>query len=219
MENAAGNLYDANEMVKVGCNDCKGCSGCCVGMGESIIVDPYDIWQLEVQLHCTLAELMQEKIELHVEDGLILPHLKMQGDAEQCGFLDENGRCGIHSFRPGLCRLFPLGRNYEEQKLQYFLLQDACPHAGHTKIKIKKWLEVPDIRKYEAFLVTWHDLRKALQSKIAESAASSEGEERIKAINMQFLHVFYEKQYLPADFYGQFEERIRFMRSFSGSFF
>lgn len=216
MENMTENLHVANDMVKVGCNDCRGCSSCCEGMGESIILDPYDIWQLEGKLPCTFAGLMQEKVELHVEEGLILPHLKMQGDKERCGFLDENGRCGIHAFRPGLCRLFPLGRNYEDHKLQYFLLQDVCHHAGHTKMKIKKWLEIPDIRKYETFLVTWHDLRKDLQQKIAEYAASSETEDRIKDINMQFLHVFYEQQYTPEDFYAQFEERVSFIRSFSG---
>ena len=213
MENLIENLYNVNDMVKVGCNDCKGCFSCCTGMGESIILDPCDVWHLETHLHCTFAELMQEKIELHVEDGLILPHLKMQGDAEKCGFLDTDGRCGIHSVRPGLCRLFPLGRSYEDQKLQYFLLQDACPHAGHTKMKIKKWLEIPDIRKYEDFLVTWHDLRKALQKEIAENTESSESESRIKEINMRFLHIFYEKQYMPDDFYGQFEERVSLIRS------
>lgn len=216
MENMTENLHEANDMLKVGCNDCKGCSSCCMGMGESIILDPYDIWQLERHLPCTFAGLMQEKIALHVEEGLILPHLKMQGDRERCGFLDDDGRCGIHSFRPGLCRLFPLGRNYEDHKLQYFLLQDACPHAGHTKMKIKKWLEISDIRKYETFLVTWHDLRKALQRKITEYAAFSEKEDRIKDINMQFLHIFYEQQYAPEDFYAQFEVRVGFMRSFSG---
>lgn len=213
MENLIENLYNVNDMVKVGCNDCKGCFSCCTGMGESIILDPYDIWQLETQMHCNFAELMQEKIELHVEEGLILPHLKMQGNAEKCGFLDADGRCGIHSFRPGLCRLFPLGRNYENQNLQYFLLKDACIHAGYTKMKIKKWLEIPDVKRYEAFLVTWHDLRKSLQKKIVEKTVSPEAGEKIKEINMRFLHIFYEKQYIPDDFYGQFEERVCLMRS------
>ena len=41
-----GKLYDANDMVKVGCDDCKGCSSCCRGMGESILLDPMDIYRL-----------------------------------------------------------------------------------------------------------------------------------------------------------------------------
>ena len=106
-------LYDLNDMVKAGCRDCQGCCDCCCGMGQSIVLDPYDIWQLETNLKETFAGLLKEKLELHVEEGLILPNLKMQGVKERCGFLNEEGRCGIHAFRPGLCRLFPLGRNYE----------------------------------------------------------------------------------------------------------
>ena len=38
-----GRLYDKNDMVRAGCGGCKGCSACCHGMGESIILDPYDL--------------------------------------------------------------------------------------------------------------------------------------------------------------------------------
>ena len=39
-----GKLYSANDMVKADCQDCKGCSACCHGMGESIMLDPLDIY-------------------------------------------------------------------------------------------------------------------------------------------------------------------------------
>ena len=201
-------LYSINDMVRVGCNDCKGCSSCCQGMGESIVLDPYDICQLENNLNTTFAGLMQGKIELHVEDGLILPNLKMQETSDSCIFLDGNGRCGIHGFRPGLCRLFPLGRKYENNMLYYFLLEDACTQLVHTKLKVKKWLEITDVKRYENFLVTWHDLRKKLQKHIIECSEIPNADEVIKDINMKFLHIFYEKQYSADDFYGQFEERI-----------
>ena len=37
-----GRLYDANDMVKAYCDECKGCHACCTGMGSSIILDPLD---------------------------------------------------------------------------------------------------------------------------------------------------------------------------------
>lgn len=201
-------LYTLNDMVRVGCNDCKGCSGCCRGMGESIVLDPYDIWQLENNLNTTFAGLMQDKIELHIEEGLILPNLKMQESSDSCTFLNENGRCGIHEFRPGLCRLFPLGRKYENDELYYFLLEDACTQSTHTKLKVKKWLGITDVKRYERFLVTWHDYRKKLRNYIAECDTKQNSDELAKNINMKFLHTFYEKQYSSDDFYVQFEERI-----------
>ena len=206
-------LYEINDMVKAGCNDCKGCFECCQGMGQSIVLDPYDIWQLECGLNCTFAELLQGKelIELNIEDGLILPNLKMQGAMEKCGFLNEEGRCSIHAYRPGLCRLFPLGRNYENHKLQYFLLEGACICTSMTKVKVKKWLEIQDSRKYEEFLISWHDLRRRLKEKIAgletDAEAGLSDMDIMKEINMKLLHIFYETQYKLDDFYAQFDAR------------
>ena len=209
-------LYDSNDMVKVACNDCSGCCECCQGMGESIVLDPYDIRQLEIHLHLDFAGLLQDKIELHVTDGLILPHMKMQGDSERCVFLNKKGRCGIHPFRPGLCRLFPLGRNYEDGRLSYFILENACPN-GNTKVKVKKWLDIPNNKSYEIFLVTWHDLRKELMKLIADRQTNalevdSVSDEWMKQINMKLLHIFYEAPYKDEDFYFQFENRYEQMR-------
>ena len=46
-----GKLYGINDMVKAGCNDCKGCSACCQGMGNSIVLDPYDVYRLTTGLN------------------------------------------------------------------------------------------------------------------------------------------------------------------------
>ena len=39
-------FYGSNDMAKVGCHDCNGCSSCCQDMGQSIWLDPYDIYNL-----------------------------------------------------------------------------------------------------------------------------------------------------------------------------
>ena len=93
-----GKLYDANDMVKVGCSDCAGCSACCHGMGETIVLDPYDIWQLTSHLGCTFEQLLSSgRIALHVYEGLILPSLNLVGEEEGCPFLNKEGRCSIPS--------------------------------------------------------------------------------------------------------------------------
>ena len=40
-----GKLYSRDDMVKAGCDDCRGCSACCHGMGNSIVLDPYDVYR------------------------------------------------------------------------------------------------------------------------------------------------------------------------------
>lgn len=201
-----GKLYSVNDMVKVGCHDCAGCSLCCRDMGESIILDPYDIFQLTGNLGQSFEQLLSGMIELHVEEGLILPNLKMQGEAEPvCSFLNEQGRCSIHRFRPGLCRLFPLGRNYEEDKLNYFLLIHECPVKNKSKMKVSKWIDMPNIKQYQEFLIAWHDLTKKLRIRIQEYHAD---ETYAKQINMAFLQIFYMKPYEGDDFYNEFKTRL-----------
>ena len=177
-------LLDHNDMTKLGCGDCHGCSACCLGMGQSILLDPYDIFQMQTALGTDFAGLMQEKVELCVEEGLILPAIRMQPDTDACGFLDREGRCAIHPYRPGLCRLFPLGRKYDEKGLHYFLLEDACQIQNRTKVKIKKWLAVPGLSRYEEFLAVWHDLRKEIQEQIGKRQA----EDFAQKVTVKFLH-------------------------------
>lgn len=201
-----GKLYSTNDMAKISCHDCAGCSSCCRDMGESIWLDPYDVFLLTKNLGKTMEELLAKEVELHVEDGLILPNIKMIGDKEPaCGFLDEEGRCTIHAFRPGFCRLFPLGRNYEEGKLTYFVLKDACLAPNKSKVKINKWLGVPQLKSYEKFLMEWHDLTKRIRTYFAENA---QDETVIKAINMKFLQTFYLTPYEEEDFYETFAKRM-----------
>ncbi len=206
-----GKLYSANDMAKISCHDCAGCSSCCRDMGESIWLDPYDVFLLTRNLGKSMEELLTKEVELHVEDGLILPNLKMVGAEPVCGFLNKEGRCSIHTFRPGFCRLFPLGRNYEENKLSYFVLKDACPAPSKSKVKINKWLGVPNLKSYEKFLVEWHNLTKLLRGYYAEHVQE---EAVIKAINMNFLQIFYLKPYIEEDFYMAFEIRMNEMKRF-----
>lgn len=144
-----GKLYTANDLVKAGCNDCAGCSACCRGMGNSIVLDPLDMHRLCQGLSRPPEEVLSRALELHVVDGLILPNLKMAGAEEACAFLNEEGRCSVHPYRPGICRLFPLGRVYEEESFRYFLQTDECKKENRTKVKVKKWLDVPDVAAYE----------------------------------------------------------------------
>ena len=95
-----GRLYSSGDMVKADCHDCKGCSACCRGMGTSIVLDPLDVWRLKKERESDFDGLLKESLELHMESGLILPNLRMNGPDERCAYLDKEGRCGIHGTGP-----------------------------------------------------------------------------------------------------------------------
>ena len=53
-----GKLYRSNDMARLGCNDCEGCSACCRGMGNSVVLDPYDAHRLEKGLHKPFVQMI-----------------------------------------------------------------------------------------------------------------------------------------------------------------
>lgn len=224
-------LYTAADMVKINCNGCAGCSYCCQEMGESVVLTPFDLYELTTHLKKSFDELMEDRIELYMTDGMVLPNLKMVARRESgavlsgktpeaCGFLNEEGRCSIHDFRPGLCRLFPLGRNYEVREIRteegvqevrgfrYFVVKDSCPRLPGTKVKIEKWLGIPYLKKYEEFITEWHYFCREFQEKMQGMLAEGE-DEKVKKSNLSMLELFYRRPYEAGrDFYGQFEERM-----------
>ena len=165
-----GKLYGSNDLVKADCGDCSGCSACCRGMGSSILLDPYDIMRMTGGLHMQFNQLLADYMELNVVDYMILPNLKMSGGDERCGFLDDRGRCSIHPIRPGFCRLFPLGRVYEDRSFRYFLQVHECPRENRTKVKVRRWVDTPDFKAYERFVADWHYFLKDLGEAMKDSS-------------------------------------------------
>lgn len=200
-----GKLYGAEDLVKVGCGDCAGCSSCCRETGNTILLDPYDMWQLGCGTGMTFETLLgQGRIELNMADGVVLPNLKLGENGEGCSFLDREGRCSIHAFRPGLCRLFPLGRVYGDGGFRYFIQIHECEKKNRSKVKVKKWLGIPELGKYEAFVLAWHDYLKDMGKQVKEA-----GEEaRMKELAMSVLKTFYLRPYGKEDFYSQFYGRL-----------
>lgn len=200
-----GNLYEANDMVKADCQDCKGCSDCCQGMGDTVILDPLDVHRLCAGLKKLPEELLGSVLELGVTDGNILPHLAMKGTEERCVFLNTEGRCSIHDIRPGFCRLFPLGRYYTEDGFKYILQIHECKKKKRSKIKVKKWLDTPDLKQYEKFVLDWHNFLLDVQEVFYET----EDETLVKNLNMYVLSRFYYTPYKEEeDFYPQFYVRL-----------
>lgn len=200
-----GKFYTAGDMVKIGCNDCAGCSECCRMVGDTIILDPYDLYQLEQALQTGFEELMIDKVELRVVDGVVQPNLKVRENGQGCVFLSDEGRCTIHRYRPGFCRMFPMGRIYEGETFQYFLQVHECPYPGKTKVKLKKWLGITELSRYEEYVKTWHFFLKEIQKIIR----GMENQKMVKSLTMYLLNQFYVNRYdIDKDFYIQFEERM-----------
>ena len=214
-----GRFYTANDLVKIGTDECRGCSDCC-RMGPVIVLDPLDVFELNRFLGQSFEELLNETIELKVIDGLILPVLKLVPDpkgreeapapdgapeeAMVCPYLGGDGRCTIHAFRPGICRLYPLGRNWENGDFRYILQVNECTHCNGTKVKVKKWLGIPNLAAYEEFCRAWHELLSSARRLLEGSDPQS----RLRnQICVYLLQQFYLCDWNVDDFYSTFAQR------------
>ena len=198
-----GKLYTSNDMVKADCYECQGCSACCRGMGKSIILDPIDLFHLKQATGKDFAGLLNQEIDL-----------KMDPKTDACPFLDENERCGIHAFRSGICRLFPLGRLYEEEGFRYFLLTKECKKENRGKVKVKKWLGITNLKAYEQYISDWHQFLLTCEESIGELE-----KENIQILTTYILRLFYQTPYEAEDdgsFYQEFYQRREQVRKTLG---
>lgn len=216
LEISDGRLYGENDMVRVGCQDCQGCFACCKNMGETVVLDPLDLYRLICGTGKQAEELLQSELELGAVDGVILPHLRMQGEDFCCSFLDVRGRCSVHKYRPGICRLFPLGRYWQGEDFCYILQVGECKKERRTKRKVKQWIDAGDLKQNRKFLREWHGCLKQLRERMysgkggrADGDIREEADKERSQWNMELLRVFYLTPYnTQEDFYKQFEERL-----------
>ena len=197
-----GKLYELNDMVRADCAECKGCSKCCESdMGSSITLDPYDVRMLCKGTGKSFSEMVEHEISLSMLDGLILPHMEM---THGCSFLNEQGRCSIHPYRPSICRLFPLGRYYEKGDFKYFLQVNECTKKNRAKVKVEKWIDIEPIEEHTAFVRKWHNFLKLAQRKTAEA----KDPKQIRNFMLFLLELFYVTEYGEEDFFEQFHRRL-----------
>ena len=196
--------------MPVGCADCEGCSECCRSTADTIILDPQDMYLLSKGTGKVFTDMIEREIEIRLVDGLILPNLmeEHEGEEEHCLFLTDRGRCSIHAFRPGLCRLYPMGRYYTEGGFRYILQKNECTGRVKTDVRLSDWLGIEDLPRYEAYIQDWHDFRKRVEKVVPILTEKSRDSVQRYILRVFFVHPYRTRQ----DFYPQYEARMEVCR-------
>ena len=203
-----GKLYDIDDMVKADTCGCDGCSDCCKDVGDLVVLTPYDVNAMKNYLNMSFHELLGERIELRENNKISLPYLKMQ-DNKNCSFLNEKGRCTIHSKRPNICRLFPLGRAYENNDFKYFLQVGNCPKEDLQDVKVSNWIGIENYDENKHFILEWYKFIKALTFRLK----FVRDEEEIKEVNKTLLDMCYGVEIKEEDFYKEFSKILPKVKS------
>ncbi len=198
-----GRRYRSSDLVKADTLGCAGCSRCCRETQGTVRMNPMDLYALQQGTGKSFAMLLQEEyLVLQVESGLVFPYLNMQGGG--CHFLGSTGRCTVHGYRPDFCRLFPLGRIYEEGSFSYFVQIHECDRIA-AKVKVRKWLGIEDLPRYEAYIQTWHDFTMDAVS-VLEGIRSEAIRQKVCT---RILELFFAAPWdTESSFYEQFARRM-----------
>ncbi len=196
-----GNKYTSQDYVKLGCDGCGGNADCCRNTADTIILDPYDIYMLSEATGCSFSELTEKGIiELRMVDSLALPYLKKKNNA--CIFLSRSGRCEIHENRPGFCRIFPLGRLYENGRFSYINQIYECSCKRTKNVRVDSWIGVNDIERYEAFISDWHYFTERYEQLLKDN------KDRLNELIQVLIYVMYAAPFDKGrGFHEQYEER------------
>lgn len=198
-----GKQYTRHDMARLGCEDCVGCSACCRDM-EGLFLDPWDFCMLTDFLRCTPQTILEQYTKLALVDGLAMPRLLMDRDQKQCVFLDADGRCSVHEARPGICRLFPLGRLYHEDgSFSYILQVHECQKKNRAKVRIDKWLGIPAPARYEQYVREWHAFCSRIRAQLQGLS-----KQQTRTLHLLILQRFYFEPYAKGNFYDQFAVRL-----------
>ena len=82
---------------------------------------------------------------------------------------------------------------------------------NRTKVKVGKWIDTPQLDRYERFVNDWHYFLEDVQRQLELAA-----DEKAKKVNLLLLKLFFVRPYEKGDFYGQFEERLAAAREALG---
>ena len=198
-----GKLYDINDIVKADTCGCDGCSDCCYDVGDLVVLTPFDIYEIVNYLDTTFDDLIGNKIELRENNKIVLPYLKMDEKNKKCSFLNEENRCIIHSKRPNICRMFPLGRVYNNDDFKYFLQIGNCPKENLKDIKVKNWIGIENYFENKKFILQWHKFIKALTFRLKFMRCENE----INEVNQIILDNFYRIK-IEDNFYDNFTKGL-----------
>lgn len=194
-----GKIYDINDIVKADARGCSGCSDCCKNVGDLVVLNPHDVYEIVNNLGIEFDELIGDKINLRTENKIQMPYLNMKNNMD-CSFLDEYERCSIHGSRPNICRLFPLGRMYIDNDVKYFLQVDNCPVDDLGEVNVSEWIGIENYDVNKVFVLEWYKFIKALTFRLK----FVRDEEELCNINEVIKDNFYRNNKEVINFYDKF---------------
>ncbi|HLC91105.1 MAG TPA: YkgJ family cysteine cluster protein [Candidatus Nanoarchaeia archaeon] len=132
---------------------CTKCGKCC----DSTMIGlyPFDIKLICDNLHLSTEEFHQKYSLFTIDETHIVRCLLHNRFG--CKFKDKENLCTIYKFRPIRCRLFPVGRFYNDEKIHYLLSNFPSPgFESNKKQSFAEWAEEQGVTPFNQLTEDWN---------------------------------------------------------------
>lgn len=168
---------------------CKACGDCCRKRSEPIMLTGYDIFRIATELKIEPIEVIKKYTRGYVGNNSKLPVVVLKERPDGSCSLLRNGKCMVHSNKPMVCAIYPLGRFYltEEEKFGYFQQNITCgTDEQHT---LKEWLDKFKIHDWDKASSLW----VTVITKLAEQTSKQTDPKAIEALaNKLAIPLYYD---------------------------
>ena len=183
---------------------CTECGKCCKNR-DDILLNPYDLYRIASFLNVEMGQVIQDYCVWYVGQTSKLPvvAVNIKGD---CPFLEDN-RCRIHSAKPTVCALYPLGRAGTENGIRY-IVQDVNCGTDEEEHTVRSWLSGYGLEDSEVWFVEWQKTILPLTERM-NAIAEKTSERILNMIAQGLLVALYVNYDRKRPFLPQFKENVR----------
>ena len=153
---------------------CAGCGDCCRGR-EDIVLSGYDLYRISCQLRLPPPLVVRSfcRQYIGIESGLPVVRLKpIKAEKSSCPFL-HHSRCAIHTAKPLVCALYPLGQSIDpDGTVHYFQQKTSCGGQVFQAV-VRDYLALYQIEQREPLDAAWAKISMQLSRRVGELAAKN----------------------------------------------
>ena len=199
---------------------CTQCGACCINR-DDILLTPKDVFRMSKELQMTQQEFVKKYCNVYIGFNSRMPLVRLQpsGRNQHCPLLQDR-RCIVHSVKPTVCALFPLGRGVcfkdslcsEVLEFSYFLQQIDCGDDSE-EFTVREWLAQFGMQPEDEFFMKWMPFMSRLSEFLREAEKHCRQSVMVQLWSYCLITLFFDYS-MEEDFMPQFQQRINSMVEF-----
>jgi len=209
------------DKYKIGLNDtfafkCRECGNCCKNR-EDILLTGRDLFSIAKTLNMPIPQAIDTYCDVYIGPSSRVPVIRLlpKGKNLNCPLL-VNGKCLVHTAKPTVCALFPLGRvstgevveegikSNGKIQLHYILNPSDCG-GRRKKQTVRQWLEMFRIPVEDEFYGLWTHVTMYLSEMLRSFEERKASEKALTALWNGVIEALYADYDTSQDFLPQFK--------------